>query len=164
LIYKAWMRNGSDVLLVEPTALPSGGKVFITGAVLKPGVYTFDGNARVEDAIRLAGGTTADADLEGVNLAVRLDDEQQVVIPHRGEGAAAVATAGTAGQATGRVDINSANESELDTLPGVGPATAQNIIAYRTKNGPFKRPEDLRDYKLVGPATYDKLADRIEAR
>lgn len=160
LVYKSWMRNESDnVLLVEPTTA-AGGKVYVTGAVLKPGVYSFGPGARVEEAVRLAGGTAADADLERLNMAQRLEDEQQVVVPRKAS-AAAPAQASQGVSATRLVNINSASEAELDTLPGVGPVTAQGIIAYRTKNGPFKRIEDLRELKLVNASTYAKIADKI---
>ncbi len=132
------------------TPVPRPVKVYVSGAVARPGVYELSGADRVEDAIRAAGGPTPEADLERINLAVRLRDEMQVHVPRRAP----------AGQ--GRVSINTATAAELEALPGIGPVTAARIVEHRTKNGPFSRIEELRDLRLVSAATFERIKDLIE--
>ena len=149
--------------IVLPTAtpkIPKEVRVYVTGQVVHPGVYTLRDSDRVEDAIRIAGGPTSEADLIRINLAARVRDEQQVHVPKLGDGAAS--TSGSPEQ-PGKINVNGANEALLETLPRVGEVTAKKIIDYRTKNGPFKRPEDLRDLKLVTASVYEEIKDLITA-
>jgi competence protein ComEA len=135
--------------------------VHVAGNVLKPGVYDLPGDARVVDAIRLAGGATAIADLNAINLANPLNDGQQVYVPAVGEkvppssNGLSAGGSGT-GSATNSVEypinINSADAALLDELPGVGPATAQAIVTYRDQNGPFANVNGLEDVPGIGPA------------
>jgi competence protein ComEA len=135
--------------------------VHVAGNVLKPGVYDLPGDARVVDAIRLAGGATAIADLNAINLANPLNDGQQVYVPAVGEkvppssNGLSAGGSGT-GSATNSVEypinINSADAALLDELPGVGPATAQAIVTYRDQNGPFVNVNGLEDVPGIGPA------------
>jgi len=147
----------TPTVVLAPTAAPQI-KVHVSGAVVQPGVYTFRLGDRVEDALAAAGGPTADANPNGLNLAARLSDGQQVVVPRLGE-PTPPASAGAAGPH--KVSINTASLAELDTLPGIGPVTGQKIIDYRTKNGPFQKLEDLRDQKIVPASTFDKIKDLI---
>jgi competence protein ComEA len=168
------------VTIAEPTPVPVTStpatiKVYVTGAVNKPGVYTLHSGDRVEDAIKAAGGATAEADLTRLNLAAWVSDGQQIYVVQKGETPPALpttpggqpgktpampATPGPGGQ-PGKININKAGLAELDTLPGIGPVTAQKIIDYRTKNGDFKSIQELKDQKIVNSSTYDKIKDLI---
>lgn len=133
-------------------------KVHVAGAVLNPGVYTLKDGDRVADAIAAAGGFTADANRDALNLAARLADGQKIAVPRLGEPTPAASSDDTA---TGKVNINMATQAQLEALPGIGPVMAQRIIEFRNKNGPFKRIEDLRDQKLVPASTFEKIKDKI---
>jgi competence protein ComEA len=131
--------------------------VHVAGNVVKPGVYDLPSDSRVVDAIRLAGGATAIADLNAINLANRLSDGQRVYVPAVGE---KVSVSSQDGGGTGDVratveypiNINSADIALLDELPGVGPATAQAIVTYRDQHGPFASVNGLEDVPGIGPA------------
>lgn len=144
-----------------PTPLASPVKVYVSGAVAQPGVYALRRGDRAEDAVRAAGGATAEADLERLNLAVKLRDEMQVHVPRRGEAASAPSAAGGP---EGKLNINEATAEQLDALPSIGPVTARRILEYRAQNGPFRRIEELRERKLVAAATFEKIKDLITAR
>lgn len=143
----------------------SGGadiKVYITGAVVRPGVYTLHEGERVADAIEAAGGPTAEADLERLNLAKRLRDEDQVTVPRIGESPpASIDSLFAPVAARGPVDLNRATVAELDTLPGIGPVYAQRIVESRQRDGPFRSVEELLDRKLLPRATYERIKDRV---
>jgi len=139
--------------------------VHVVGAVRHPGVYRLTPGSRAEDAVFAAGGPLGSAQLAAVNLAAPLADGEQVVVPKKGEAAAAAAPSGSSigvpaapGQ---KVDLNTASESELDTLPGVGPATAKRIVEDRQTNGPFRAPEDLMRVPGIGPKKFDSLKDLV---
>lgn len=160
-----WPRSDGGLVIVQPTPAAAATpalkevKVYVSGAVARAGVYTMQEAQRVEDALSAAGGAYQNADLSRLNLAAKVRDEMQIHVPLPGESAPPPAQA-----ADTRVDINSAPAALLDTLPDVGPATAQKIIAYREKNGPFKRLEELTETKLVGPSTFAKIKDLITIR
>lgn len=149
--------------------------VYVSGEVQSPGVYELPGEARVDDAVKAAGGLTKASAADAVNLARLLADGEQVHIPSKkeavqGEGAASAAatplgsSAGSDAESSasaGLVNINSADATELDTLPGVGPATAEAIIAEREENGPFSSPEDIRRVSGIGEKKYEKMKDSI---
>jgi competence protein ComEA len=159
-----------------PSPTPGPLRVDVAGAVRSPGVYTLPAASIIADAIAAAGGPSADADLDRVNKAVPLSDGMQVYVPHVAETAApqpvepipakAAAVpltetgAGGASDPGALVDINTATLAELDTLPGVGPATAQRIIDGR----PYGSIEDLMRVKGIGQVTFDKLKARITVR
>ena len=168
----------SDAGFASSTSVPSTGRVTIhvTGAVARPGVYELDPDARVVDAVRAAGGAIPAADLERINLALRLVDTEQVWVPSRASrarratlaprlrtthttlkpsvpGATSVPVAdGGSPVDGGRININTAGASQLEQLPGVGPATAKAIVDYRRKNGPFAKVDDLDKVPGIGPA------------
>jgi len=134
--------------------------VHLSGEVIAPGVYTLPVGARVDDALKAAGGPSEVGDVHRLNLAARLADGQQIVIPKRTDPLfSAVATGPSPSPA--RLNINTASVSELDRLPGVGPVTAQRIVAYREQNGPFHQLEQLRAANLVNSATFEKIKDLI---
>jgi len=163
--------SGEPIVLEAPPTQPPL-QVHVIGAVLRPGLYAFAEGSRVQDAITAAGGLISDAQLEGINLAAKLEDGQQLSIPSGGSAAAAQAapTAGfrvltgeaaTATPSGDRVNINTASAEVLTTLPGIGPTTAQRIVDYRTENGPFARIEDLMNVAGIGPATFDNISALI---
>jgi competence protein ComEA len=148
----------------------AGGRVLVhvAGAVHRPGVYTLRAGARVADAVDRAGGAKAAADLDAVNLAAKLEDGRQVLVPRRvaGGGAAAAGTVGavpgTAGAAPAPpVDLNTATLEQLDTLDGVGPATAQKILGYRTEHGGFGSVDELGQVPGIGPKRLAALRDHV---
>lgn len=138
--------------------------VYVSGAVLRPGVVSLDAGARAIDAVQAAGGLAADADAEKVNLAQPLRDGMQVNVPHVSAGnSAAVGGPGVVNKAGGggKVNINTASLAELDSLPGIGPALAQRIIDYRANHGPFTTLEDLKKVTGIGDSKFERLKDRI---
>src|SRR5262245_24518346 len=136
--------------------------VDVAGWVHRPGVYRFDPGARVVDAVDRAGGARDGADLTQLNLAAPLVDGQQVLVPKEGETVAGSGTGTTTGPGgTAIVNINSADETTLETLNGVGPALATAIIQYRTEHGPFTSVDQLDDVSGIGPATLEKLRPQV---
>ena len=160
----------SGVSISIPTdAIPSVGiVVHVAGEVKNPGVYSLSNNARMIDAVMAAGGATARADLEVINLATPLVDSSQIYVPAKGATErpnfarpqpgmnGATSTKGSP-ESAGVVNINRASVTELDALPGVGPSTAEAIVDYRTANGPFGSPEDLLNVKGIGPAKFEAM-------
>lgn len=137
--------------------------VDISGAVKKPMVAELPAGSRVIDAINAAGGLKNGADIESINRAAFVNDGDKITIPMEGEmeiGMEETATLST--EATkGKVNINTATLEELQTLNGVGPVTAEKILAYREKSGPFQKIEDLKEVDGIGDKTFDKLKDEI---
>jgi competence protein ComEA len=157
-----------------PTKVPL--EVHIIGGVLHPGVYHLPQGSRVQDAVDAAGGLLSDADPSTINLAAKLEDGQQVQIPGGAErastpGAPFSVLPGPTGVPTQQatlpsgelIDINSATLEELESLPGIGPTTAQNIIDYRNQHGPFEQIEDIMNVPGIGPSTFDAIQDLITA-
>jgi competence protein ComEA len=156
----------SPVLTPTPTSAPI--RVYITGAVLYPDVYRLAPGSIVKDAIEAAGGITDDADLVRINLALELQDQQQIYVPHKDEvdapppvadGQSRSPSGGT--ELGGQVNINTATIEELDTLPGIGLGYAQRIVEYRELNGPFGSIEEITLVSGIGDATFEKIRDRI---
>jgi competence protein ComEA len=154
--------------------------VSVVGLVGKPGLVTLDPGARIADALTAAGGPLDGADLLELNMARRLADGEQIVVgiaPAPGEPASmgssvstgqspppssqAASPPGEAATPAGPVDLNSATQEQLDTLPGIGPVTAAAIIAWRDANGRFSSVDQLADVDGIGPARLDKLRDRV---
>jgi competence protein ComEA len=151
---------------LEPTVVPTPGlmRVYVSGAVTNPNkVYQLPLGSIGEDAVNAAGGATNDADLDQVNLAEELHDQDHFHMPRKTEPGMVIAAAqGAAASAAGaRININTATVQELDTLPKIGPATAQQIVDYRSRNGPFQRKEDIMQVPRIGQATFDQIKDLI---
>jgi competence protein ComEA len=157
-----------------PAASPAatGGIIFVhvLGAVRRPGLFELRDGARVMDVVAAAGGLTKTADPAGINLARKVSDGEQLYVPRRGEAqpgappgaSAAGAPPGMGGVAAGgKVNLNTATAAELDTLPRIGPAMAQRIIDYRTKNGRFGSVDDLRNVTGIGDKTFEGLKELI---
>lgn len=154
---------------------PSELVVHVAGAVAAPGVVRLGAGARVTDAVSAAGGLRADADPDRINLAAPLTDGQRVVVPIFGQpvpaevlpsgSAAGPGGGGASGTADGSpaalIDINTATESQLEELPGVGPATAAAIVAHRESEGAFATVDSLLDVRGIGEAKLDALRDLV---
>lgn len=168
-------------------------RIHVVGAVRKPGVYALPSWSRVNDAMKKAGGPTPQADLEGINLADRLQDGEQLRIPRLGRPddqsashqptpepprvavqvggrrtgrfpfAQPAAADRSAPPTSGPVDLNTADAAALETLPGVGPSTSAKIIKYRTEFGPFQKPEDLMNVAGIGPTRFERMRPLIQA-
>jgi competence protein ComEA len=146
-------------LLPAPTQSPI--TVYISGAVGKNGLYSLPRGSRVNDAILAAGGFTDNADTAALNLAQILEDGEKVVVPELVPQDAPENGTRLVNPVLGLVNINTASIEQLDTLPEIGPKTAQNIIDYRNANGPFARIEDIQDVPDIGPVTFDKIKELI---
>ena len=161
--YFASRPSERPLVVAIPTAAPQvgGPKAFISGEVARPGVYRFEPGDRVEQLVALAGGFTPDADVDSINLALRLKDEQQVHVPR----VAPRAVPGTPASPESKlVDLNTASAAELEALPGIGEVTAQRIIDHRTKVGLFVRVEDVLTLKLVTSSTFEKISALVTVR
>lgn len=150
----------------DPTDIPLLVVVHVAGAVERPGVYELVGVSRVDDALDAAGGATADADPTVLNLAAPLVDGSRIYVPMVGEEVPVDATVQAPPMAdeivpSGPVDVNRGSASELETLPGVGPATAAAIITERDLNGPFASFEDLERVPGIGPAKLAALTGLV---
>lgn len=143
---------GSQVLVVH-----------VAGAVQAPGVYRLTVGSRVIDAVVAAGGVATDSNSDAINLAAVLTDGARVYVPRVGEAAQVVVSGGSTagGTPTGPVNLNSASADDLELLPGVGPATAAAILAYRDQHGPFASVDDLADVRGIGPAKLDALRGMV---
>jgi competence protein ComEA len=127
--------------------------VDVAGAVRRPGLYRLAAGTRVDDALAAAGGTTARADIDAVNLAAPIADGEQIVVPARG----APGAVGAASSPSAPVDLNSATLEQLDTLPGIGPTTAAKIVAYRQEHGAFRSLAELDGVPGIGPSRIAQL-------
>ncbi|HWP95552.1 MAG TPA: helix-hairpin-helix domain-containing protein [Syntrophomonadaceae bacterium] len=148
-------------------------QVYVSGAVKNPGVYTLKEGDRVYQAVDMAGGALPEAELKNFNMAARLQDSQQVLIPLPGETPASSAsmaasanpaqTAPGAGGTSpgGKININTAAISELDSLDGIGPALAQRVVDYRQAHGAFQKIEDIKNVSGIGDKKFQAIQDRI---
>jgi competence protein ComEA len=146
-------------------AVEEGGSdvvVDVTGAVRKPGVYRMPAGSRVDDAVKRAGGATGKAATESINLAARLADGQQVVVPEEGPGGVAPASAAATPDAEeGPISLSTATAAELDTIDGIGPVTAEDIIDFREEHGGLSSVDQLDQISGIGPATMEALRERL---
>ena len=140
--------------------------IYLVGAVKNPGIYLIERGSYLYQLIEQSGGLLDTAAAESVNLAFRLDENQLIKIPTDAEVAAdpASAQAITLTTAGALVDLNTADETQLDALPGVGPSTAKAIVEYRKKNGPFKCIEDLMKVPGIKESRFSSLKDMVIVR
>jgi competence protein ComEA len=152
---------------VRVEAPGAGGRatVHVAGEVRRPGVYRLPARARVAQAVERAGGATSRGDLGAVNLAARVDDGRQVIVPARraagGSPAVAGAVGGAGGAARPPLPLNTATIEELQTLDGVGPATAQKIVAHREEHGGFASVEELTQVPGIGEKRLASLREQV---
>jgi competence protein ComEA len=176
---------GHPVILKEPPT-PTLLRVHVLGAVTAPGVYALPRGSIWQDAIQAAGGATSSADLKQINLAQLIAEGDQVNLPEliptatpvpptptlgpsplsptppKSAVTAASGNGSTTSASTGGIiNLNTATNAELESLPRIGPAIAQRIIDYRTAHGPFAQIEDIQDVKGIGPATFNQIKDLI---
>ena len=136
--------------------------VHICGAVINPGVYQVPVGTRVYQALELAGGSSDDAYLSGINLADKLADGQKVYIPSEGENAEGILSTDSGDVQSVMININTASEAELMTLPGIGQSRAKDIINYRVKNGLFESIDDIMKVSGIKEAAFEKIKDLIK--
>ncbi|WP_338470316.1 helix-hairpin-helix domain-containing protein [Niallia sp. XMNu-256] len=147
----------------SPLAVEEKIVVDVKGAVHSPGVYECQPGDRVKDVIERAGGLLEHADQNSINLAMKLEDEMVLYFPVVGEEIIDVTNGRGIGveKGDGKININKASQSELQTLTGIGPSKADAIIEFREQNGPFKAIEDLKKISGIGEKTFEKLKDEI---
>lgn len=136
--------------------------VDVAGAVRRPGVYRLPAGSRVDDALQRAGGGDGGALLEQINLAARLADGQQVVVPERVPGSGGTAAATGAAAQDGPISLGSATAEQLDTIEGIGPVTAADIIGFRDQHGGLSSIDQLDQISGIGPATMEALRKRLQ--
>jgi len=160
------------VSTVAASSVPTMVTIHVAGSVERPGVYSLPGGSRIQAAVAAAGGPTRRADLDAINMAAPAVDGAQIYVPARGEAVPPVADTASSGDApvvgspsvpdaSAPVDVNMAGLDELDTLPGVGPATATAIIQYRDENGPFASVDDLESVPGIGPVTLEAIRELV---
>lgn len=155
--------------------------VYISGAVASPGVISIGADKRLDDAIKMVGGLAKDADINRINLAMNLEDSQHYIIPYKGQDIQAdqgvsdgqTTSAGQVGGTpsgqgqmsnNGKININLADEKSLESIPGVGPATAKKIVDYRTKQGKFNAIEDIKNVSGIGDKKFESMKDFISVK
>ena len=144
-------------------------KVHIAGSVVTEGIVELEEGARVADAIEEAGGTTADANMNQINLAYKLQDGQKIYIPNQNEEEYQITTNmegiqsanNTTSNETDVININTATQTELELLPGIGPSTATKIIDYREENGKFENIEEIKNVPGIGETKYENIKNKI---
>ncbi|MGI6177029.1 MAG: helix-hairpin-helix domain-containing protein [Eubacterium sp.] len=136
----------------------------ISGAVLSPGVYELQAGSRLEDLIDCAGGLSEDADIDSINRASVVSDGEKIYVPRKSENRPVYSSSENTVEASSagrKVNINTAGADELETVPGIGPVTAQKILDYRELNGPFASIEELMNVKGIGEAKFEKMKDSV---
>ncbi|MCH8987476.1 MAG: helix-hairpin-helix domain-containing protein [Chloroflexi bacterium] len=168
VVLLARQNDNAPVRIIAPESqiTPAQVRVYVNGAVAVPGVYTLDSDSRITDALAAAGGVTGEANLEGVNLALRVTDEAEYYVPRLGESrpfASSLLPGQTESQAQsgGLIDLNLASKELLDTLPGIGPALAGAIVSYRENVRPFQSVAEVQEVPKIGPATYLNIRDLV---
>ena len=158
--------RGEPITLINPpTQAPI--MIYISGAVNKPGVYSIPPKARIQDAIDAAGGLKQDADTASFNMAAFLTDGEHIEIPIIQATTAVPFRSGnpfvqpTNINTNPLININTASQAELESLPNIGPKTAQKIIAFRETNGPFDNISEIQDVPGIGPKTFESIKDLI---
>ncbi len=156
---------GSEDEAESSVTVEEGGSdvvVDVTGAVREPGVYRMPAGSRVNDAVKRAGGETGKAALDAINLAARLADGQQVVVPEEVSGGGDAAAAAVVGETEdGPISLSTATAAELDTIDGIGPVTAEGIIDFREEHGGLSSVDQLDQISGIGPATMEALRERL---
>jgi competence protein ComEA len=163
-----------ESIQLPPTPTAGSIAVYITGAVNSPGVVYLPRQSRILNAIEAAGGLTSDADFETINPAARINDGERITIYSQSSQATRAVLTSTASGNINRtragtalptvsypININTASQQDIESLPNIGPAKASQIITYRQQNGPFKTINDIQNVPGIGPVTFEKLKDLI---
>lgn len=163
LIWLVARNPSGEAVILRPAPTERPVIVHITGAVPRPGVYALPEGSRVQDAIAASGGFLAEAQKTDINLAALLIDGEKLDIPFIEGASPVLATPGptVVAATTELININTASQAELETLPGIGPTTAQMIISYREQNGDFVSIEEIINVSGIGPGLYDRIKDLI---
>lgn len=167
IIFLATSQPGGEAILLQPAPTPGPLAVHVAGAVAKPGVYLLPAGSRVLDAIQAAGDILPAANTDAINLAEPLQDGARITVPEQGQEIADPVSQQAAGERSITVNpgtlinINTATIDELDTLPGIGPVTAEAIIRYREANGLFETIQDILDVPGIGDVTFEKIRHLI---
>ena len=175
-LYQEWRAEGEGLTLVQEdatageTAVDSAAPenassevvVHVAGAVSSPGVYTLPADSRVDDAVR-AAGATADADLSQLNLAQKLADGQKITVPVAGAAPADGSSAATTADSDngGLININTATQEELESLPSIGEVRAQAIITYREEHGGFRTIDELKEVSGIGDKIFADISPHV---
>lgn len=149
---------------ITATNVPALVVVYISGAVVQPGTYQLSADARVSDVVELAGGLTNDADHDKINLSEHIHDAQHIHIVRIGQEVATTDAEQPAVVSDGRINLNTASASQLESLEGIGEVLAQRIVEWRATNGPFAATEDIQQIKGVSSSLYEKIKDNITVK
>ena len=170
LLLLATNQPRGDPIRLSPPPTPAPIIVHVTGAVINPGVYSLPSGSRVKDAIEKSGGLLSDADTTLINLAMLIEDGEQVWVPYQLDDVmdfdkpAVLGGEPTQGQQTRKININTASQIELESLSGIGPVIAKAVIQYRLENGPFKDIEEIQEVSGIGPVTFEKIKPIISVK
>jgi competence protein ComEA len=171
LLLLATNRPRGEPIQLSPPPTPAPMVVHVSGAVIKPGVYSLPSGSRVKDAIEKSGGLKIEADSNLINLAMLVEDGMQVWVPYQPVDEENTDTPmdlegkpTPGGVATNKININTASQIELESLSGIGPVLAQAIIQYRLEKGPFNEIEEIQEVSGIGPVTFEKIKPFISVR
>lgn len=153
--------SAMEIVTPPPTPTPSPLRIYVSGAVLHPDVYFIPPGSILKDALMAAGGPSPEADLDSINLAMPLRDGMHVFVPRKGETKPAATLVAPSPPSPSLININTASQAELESLPGIGPALARRIIEFRETYGPFKSIEDLKKVPGIGEAIFSRIKDLI---
>lgn len=170
LLLLATNQPRGEPIRLSPPPTPAPIIVHVTGAVINPGVYSLPPGSRVKDAIEKSGGLLSDADTTLINLAMLIEDGEQVWVPYQlndvmdFDKSAVLEDEPTQGQQTRKININTASQIELESLSGIGPVIAKAVIQFRLENGPFKDIEEIQEVSGIGPVTFEKIKPIITVK
>lgn len=171
LIESDLLENNQNTISVQEEAETNSIIVYVCGAVKENKVVTLEENSRICDAIDAAGGLTDDADITAINLAYILEDGEKIYIPKKGEeinvetdNSFNYQSSSYSSVKSNKININTATQTELETIPGIGPSTALKIINYREENGKFSNIDDIKNISGIGDAKYQKIKNYISVK
>jgi competence protein ComEA len=171
VVFLASCSQSPQIILEESQSLTGSNEVWVhvAGAVQLPGLYKLPGGSRVADAVNLAGGPTHEGNTDALNLAALLKDGDKVVVPAKTSGSPQPFASGmlpgepnaSPSAGIGKINLNTANQAELEDLPGIGEILAQRIIDYRTQRGPFRTIEDVKEVSGIGDKRFEAICELI---
>lgn len=159
------LQEDTDIIQKESAAPELDIVVFVSGAVVNPGIYTLPARSRLYEALEKAGGLLPEAEAGQIPMARIIEDEETIYIPKAGEeGAGEEVLPSLPDNSSAKININKAAASELETLNGIGPALAQRIIDYRNKQGPFKDINEIKNVSGIGDKKFEAIKDSISVK